>query len=45
MQSFMMRLVMGVPPPADQAVREHQKGPSELRGMTRKLAHVAGDFW
>ncbi|CAM9144494.1 unnamed protein product [Ectocarpus sp. 12 AP-2014] len=42
MQSFMMGVVMGIPPPRDQALREHQKGQAELRGISRKLAHVAG---
>lgn len=43
MQSFMMGVIMGIPPPKDKALREHQKGQSELRGMSRKLAHVAGE--
>ncbi|CAN0346045.1 unnamed protein product, partial [Ectocarpus sp. 8 AP-2014] len=42
MQSFMMGVVMGMPPPKDQALREHQKSQAELRGISRKLAHVAG---
>eukprot|EP00903_Cladosiphon_okamuranus_P011557 g10877.t2 len=42
MQSFMMGVVMGMPPPKDKELREHQKGQAELRGISRKLAHVAG---
>lgn len=42
MQAFMMGVVMGVPPPKDKELREHQKGQSELRGISRKLAHVSG---
>ncbi|CAM9806530.1 unnamed protein product, partial [Ectocarpus fasciculatus] len=42
MQSFMMGVVMGMPPPKDQELREHQKSQAELRGISRKLAHVAG---
>lgn len=42
MQSFMMGVVMGIPPPKGQKLREHQKGQPELRGISRKLAHVAG---
>ncbi|CAM9440787.1 unnamed protein product [Scytosiphon promiscuus] len=42
MQAFMMGVVMGIPPPKDKELREHQKGQSELRGISRKLAHVAG---
>lgn len=42
MQSFMMGVVMGVPPSKDKELREHQKGQAELRGISRKLAHVAG---
>lgn len=42
MQSFMMGVIMGLPPSKDKELREHQKGQVELRGMSRKLAHVAG---
>lgn len=42
MQSFMMGVIMGIPRPKDKPLREHQKGSAELRGMSRKLAHVAG---
>lgn len=42
MQSFMMGVVMGMPPPKEKELREHQKGQAELRGISRKLAHVAG---
>ena len=42
MQSFMMGVVMGMPPAKDKELREHQKGQAELRGISRKLAHVAG---
>lgn len=42
MQSFMMGVVTGMPPAEDKPLREHQKSRSELRAMTRKLAHVAG---
>ncbi|CAM9165860.1 unnamed protein product [Laminaria digitata] len=42
MQSFMMGVIMGLPPNKDKELREHQKSQTELRGMSRKLAHVAG---
>lgn len=42
MQSFMMGVIMGLPPSKDKELREHQKSQTELRGMSRKLAHVAG---
>eukprot|EP00904_Undaria_pinnatifida_P008190 jgi/Undpi1/4500/HiC_scaffold_17.g07854.m1 len=42
MQSFMMGVIMGLPPSKDKELREHQRGQVELRGMSRKLAHVAG---
>lgn len=38
----MMGVVMGMPPPKEKELREHQKGQAELRGISRKLAHVAG---
>lgn len=44
MQSFMMGVIMGLPPAKDKELREHQKSQTELRGMSRKLAHVAGTF-
>ena len=44
MQSFMMGVVMGTPPPKHKELREHQKGQAELRGISRKLAHVAGTY-
>ena len=42
MNSFMMGVIMGLPPSKDKELREHQKSQTELRGMSRKLAHVAG---
>lgn len=38
----MMGVIMGRPQAKDKVLREHQKGASELRGLSRKLAHVAG---
>ncbi|CAN0123697.1 unnamed protein product [Ascophyllum nodosum] len=42
MQSFMMGVIMGTSTSKDKPLRDHQRSQTELRSMSRKLAHIAG---